>query len=75
MVVGAIQIHATKVVFDWEIWIMQSNAKSEKGFHLGEIRRHGGFHCLVKSKSGFHGFPFYRSIGKSEKSCSAKLFS
>ena len=29
---------------------------------------------IKKSKSGFHGFPFYRSIGKSEKGF-AKLFS
>ena len=29
---------------------------------------------IRKSKSGFHGFPFYRSIGKSEKGF-AKLFS
>ena len=44
MVVAAIQIHATKVVFDWEIRILQSNAKSGNGFHLGEIRPHSGFH-------------------------------
>ena len=50
MVVGAIQVHATKVKFDWEIWILQWNAKSENGFHLGEIRPQGGFH-LRKSKA------------------------
>ena len=26
-----------------------------------------GWISIKKSKSGFHGFPFYRSIGKSEK--------
>ena len=33
-----------------------------------------GWISIEKSKSGFHGFPFYRSIGKSEKGF-AKLFS
>ena len=33
-----------------------------------------GWISIKKSKSGFHGFPFYRSIGKSEKGF-AKLFS
>ena len=32
-----------------------------------------GWISIKKSKSGFHGFPFYRSIGKSEKGF-AKLF-
>ena len=32
------------------------------------------FSFIKKSKSGFHGFPFYRLIGKSEKGF-AKLFS
>ena len=58
---------------DFDIRISQSNAKSENGFHLRVIRPQGGFQ-LRKSKSGFHGFPFYRSIGKSEKGF-AKLFS
>ena len=33
-----------------------------------------GWISIKKSKSGFHCFPFYRSIGKSEKGF-AKLFS
>ena len=33
-----------------------------------------GWISMKKSKSGCHGFPFYRSIGKSEKGF-AKLFS
>ena len=33
-----------------------------------------GWISIKKSKSGFHGFPFYRSIGKSENGF-AKLFS
>ena len=33
-----------------------------------------GWIPIKKSKSGFHGFPFYRQIGKSEKGI-AKLFS
>ena len=33
-----------------------------------------GWISIKKSKSGFHGFPFYRSIGKSERGF-AKLFS
>ena len=33
-----------------------------------------GWISVKKSKSGFHGFPFYRSIGKSEKGFT-KLFS
>ena len=33
-----------------------------------------GWILIKKSKSGFFGFPFYRSIGKSEKGF-AKLFS
>ena len=46
--------------------IVQSNAKSENPSSM--------WIPIKKSKSGFHGFPFYRSIGKSEKGF-AKLFS
>ena len=64
----------TQGAFDWEIRIqilksglriLQSNAKSENGFHVREIR--------PQDESGFHGFPFYCLIGKSEKRF-AKLF-
>ena len=43
MVIATIQIHATRVAFNWEIQmlilkfgfqILQSNMKSENGFHL-----------------------------------------
>ena len=70
IVIATIQIHATRVAFNWEIQmlilkfgfqILQSNMKCGNGFHLWEIRPQGGF-------------PFYRSIGKSEKGF-AKLFS
>ena len=69
------------VAFDWEIRIkirksgfpiLKWNAKAENGFHLWNPS--SGWIAIKKSKSGFHGFPFYRSIGKSEKGF-AKLFS
>ena len=62
------------VAFDWEIRIkirksgfpiLKWNAKAENGFHLWNPS--SGWIAIKKSKSGFHGFPFYRSIGKSEK--------
>ena len=53
------------VAFDWEIQILKWNAKSENGFPLWNPS--SGWIAIKKSKSGFHGFPFYRSIGKSEK--------
>ena len=62
-----------KGAFDWEIRISQSNAKSEKGFHLREICPQGGFQ-LRNPNLDFLDFPFCRSIGKSEKGF-AKLFS
>ena len=51
----------------------QSNAKSENGFHIREIRSQGGFQ-LRNLNPDFLDFPFCRSIGKSEKGF-AKLFS
>ena len=65
----------TKVAFDWEIRI--SNFAIER-----EIRKRislprnpsSGWISIKKSKSGFCGSPFYRSIGKSEKGF-VKLFS
>ena len=52
MVIATIQIHATRVAFNWEIQmlilkfgfqILQSNTKSGNGFHLWEICPQGGF--------------------------------
>ena len=54
-------------------YLSQSNAKSENGFHLREIRPQGGFQ-LRNPNPDFLDFPFCRSIGKSEKGF-AKLFS
>ena len=63
----------SKGAFDWEIRISQSNAKSENGFHLREIRPQGGFQLRNPNPDFLH-LPFCRSIGKSEKGF-AKLFS
>ena len=52
---------------------MRSIGKSENGFHLREIRLQGVFQ-LRNPNPDFFGFPFYRSIRKSEKGF-AKLFS
>ena len=48
-------------------------SKSEKGFHLREIRPQGGYQ-LRNPNPDFLDFPFSRSIEKSEKGF-AKLFS
>ena len=45
---------------------MQSNAKSENGFHFLEIRPQGGFQ-LRNPNPDFMDFLLYRMIGKSEK--------
>ena len=66
-----------KGAFDWEIRSLNPDFPIEH-----EIRKRissprnpsSGWISIKKSKSGFHGFPFYRSIGKSEKGF-AKLFS
>ena len=52
---------------------VRSIGKSEDGFHLREIRPHGGFQ-LRNPNPDFLDFSFCRSIGKSEKGF-AKLFS
>ena len=67
----------SKVAFDWEIRMSDLTIESEiqiqkrisppRNLSLWWI-------SIKKSKSGFHGFPFYRSIGESEKGF-AKLFS
>ena len=70
-----------QVAFDWGIRIyilksgfriLQSNAKSENGFHIWEIRPEGWI-SIKKFKSGSHGFPFYRSIGNSKPICKTIL--
>ena len=53
--------------------ILQSNEKSVNGFHLRKSVPRVDVN-FEKSKSGFPGFPFYRSNGKSEKGF-AKLLS
>ena len=57
----------------WEIteFVWESTVRS-----IGSPLRNpsSGWISIEKSKSGFHWFPFYRSIGKSEKGF-AKLFS
>ena len=67
-----------KVAFDWEIRFSDFEIERE----IRVIRKRisparnpfSGWISIRKSKSGFHRFPFYRSIGKSEKGF-AKLFS
>ena len=55
-----------KVAFDWEMRILQ---------RISPLKNpSSGWISIKKSKAGFHGFPFYRSIGKSEKGF-VKLFS
>ena len=53
-----------KVSFDWEIRISDFGieCESENGFHLRDPS--SGWISIKKSKSGFRGSPFYRSIGK-----------
>ena len=65
----------TRVVFDWEIRISDFVIESEIRKRILPPRNpFSGWISIKKSKSGFHGFPFHRSIGKSEKGF-AKLFS
>ena len=64
-----------KVAFDWEIRISDFAIEREIRKQISPLRNpSSGWISIRKSKSGFHGFPFYRSIGKSEKGF-AKLFS
>ena len=63
------------VAFDWEIRISDFAIEREIRKQISPPRNpSSGWISIKKSKSGFHGFPFYRSIGKSEKGF-AKLFS
>ena len=55
---------------DFEIRISDFEIERE----IRVIRKRIGWISIRKSKSGFHRFPFYRSIGKSEKGF-AKLLS
>ena len=65
----------TRVAFDWEIRISDFAIEREIRKRISPPRNpSSGWISIKKSKSGFHGFPFYRSIGKSEKGF-AKLFS
>ena len=50
----------------------QSNAKSENGFHLREIRPQGGFQ-LRNPNSNFLDFPFCRSIEIRKRICKTVL--
>ena len=52
----------TKVAFDWEIRILQSNAKSENWFHLRKIRPQGGFQ-LRNPNPDFMDFLFTVRLG------------
>ena len=65
----------TRVAFDWEIRISDFAIEREIRKRISPPRNpSSGWISIKKSKSGFHGFSFYRSIGKSEKGF-AKLFS
>ena len=72
-ILGCVRLGNPDLDFQNLIRISQSNANSENGFHLREIRPQGGFQ-LGNPNPDFLDFPFCRSIGKSEKGF-AKLFS
>ena len=59
--------------FDWEIRISNFAIEREIQKRIS-LSRNPSSLWISKSKSGFHGFPFYRSIGKFKKGF-AKLFS
>ena len=60
---------------DFEIRISDFAIERETRKRISPPRNaFSGWIPIKKSKSGFHGFPFYRSIGKFEKGF-AKLFS
>ena len=57
-----------KVAFDWEIWISDFAIEHEIRKQISPQRNPStGWISIKKFKSGLHGFPFYHSIGKSEK--------
>ena len=58
----------------FRFWISQSNAKSENGFHLPEIRPRGGFQ-LRNPNPEFLDFPFYRSIWKTVRLACTRIIS
>ena len=66
---------ASNAALDWEIRISDFAIEHEIRKQILPSRNpSSGWILIKKSKSWFHGFPFYRSIGKSEKGF-AKLFS
>ena len=54
------------VAFDWKIRILQSNAKSENGRHLLEIRPQSGFQ-LTKPNPDFMDFLLTIRLGNPKK--------
>ena len=72
---GDAYLASNNVALDWEIRISDFAIEREIRKRISPPRNpSSGWISIKKSKSGFHGFPFYRSIGKSEKGF-AKLFS
>ena len=76
MVIATIQIHATRVAFnllgnpdvDFEIRISDFAIEHEIRKRISPLRNpSSGWISIKKFKLGFLGFPFYHSIGKSEK--------
>ena len=68
-------VYECKVAFDWEIQISDFAIKRKILKQISPpIKLSSGRISIKKSKSRFHGFPFYPSIGKSKKGF-AKLFS
>ena len=60
---------------DFEIWTLDFAIKREIQKQISPLRNpSSGWISIKKSKSRFHGFPFYRSIGTSGKRF-AKLYS
>ena len=60
----------SNVAFDWEIRISDFAIENRKQISpISQIspprNPSSGWISIKKSKSGFHGFPFYRSMGKS----------
>ena len=65
----------SRVTFDWEIRISDFTIEREIRKRISPPRNPSScWISIKKSKSGFHGFSFYCSIGKSEKRI-AKIFS
>ena len=72
---SGVEIWLFWVPFDWEIRISDFAIEREIRKQASPPRNPSSWWIsITKSKSGFHGFAFYRSIEKSEKEF-AKLFS